>query len=197
MRPDKAAIAGEYYKMLLPELHKIPGFINETPLGSPSNPDKAVEVAAFENEEAIKRWRNESNHLRIQGKASHGVYESYRIRIGPTVDDDHNESVGLADEHQYIILYQCDKPDGSLNSDASSLISTGAPTEIKEYLLDSSVYHASQAVWISTWSSGFAASKFERLIDRVPGDIVKRIRVMRDYTKVHRKDAPSEEPGSR
>ena len=55
-----------------------------------------MNIAVWDDLEAIKTWRNEEHHLRVQGKGT-DVYESYRLRIGREVreDDTGNADIGL------------------------------------------------------------------------------------------------------
>ena len=193
---NRASIAESYYNTLVPEIHKISGFVSEQELQSPTTTEKSVTISYWEDEAAIKRWRNETTHLRIPKKASAGVFESYRIRVGPVVvQEEDKEDVSSGQEH-FIVFYQRDKAEEDLTDNNASLIGSDAASQVKENLLDSAVYRASQAVWISAWRSKAAAREFERSIHRVPGNSVKRIQVLRDYTKADRKDAPNLIPGS-
>ena len=83
---DKVAVAEEYYQSLVPRVKRIPGFIEDTFFGSPHAARKALNVAEWKDESAVREWRNESTHLRLQGEARHGVYESYRLRLGLAVE---------------------------------------------------------------------------------------------------------------
>lgn len=192
---DKLAVSEQYYKTLLPELQKVSGFIEETGFGSPHTPSKSVTISLWEDEAAVRRWRNESTHLRIQQKASTGVFESYRIRLGPALASDQDYNMALSGAGQCVVLYQREKHEGFLNDDITSLVGDSPALEVKEALLDCSVYQASQALWVSSWHSEAAACRFEKLIRRTPGDAIQRFRVLRDYGKFDRKDAPHEKPG--
>lgn len=193
---DKLAVAEQYYKTLHPKLLQVSGFIEESNFASPHTPEKSVAISQWEDEAAIRRWRNKSTHLRIQEKASTGVFESYRIRIGPALGSDQDSSnMALSGAGQCVVLYQREKHEGSLNNDIAPLVDDSHTLELKEALLDCSVYQASQTVWISTWRSETAADRFEKLIRRTPGDAIWRVRVLRDYGKFDRKDAPHEKAG--
>lgn len=68
-------------------------------------------------------------------------------------------------------------------------------TDVKNYMLDSAVYQGPSIIWVSAWRSRAAVENLEKAIRRTPGDDLKIVAVERDYTKIDRKDAPSEMPG--
>lgn len=192
---DKLAVAEQYYKTLVPKLQKISGFIEETSFGSPHASGKGVTISTWEDEAAISRWRNESTHLRIQQEASNGVFQDYRIRMGPALESTRKSDSASSEAGQCVMLYYREKDEGTSLEDITSLVDVSAAQEVKGDLLDCSVYLASQNVWISSWRSEAAAIKFEKLIPRTPDDAVRRVLVVRDYTKFDRKDAPHEKAG--
>ncbi|EXJ60736.1 hypothetical protein A1O7_04889 [Cladophialophora yegresii CBS 114405] len=196
-KEGKAAISEQYYNTLVPLLKASPGFIKETGFAAVHKERLTVLVASFEDEDAIKRWRNEPTHLRIQGNAAHGVYEDYHIRIGPLLDSDDQQATRNEGEvEQCILLYYRDSFEGTPADSIMSLLDMGdAAKEISEDLLDSSVYEGPQTLWISAWKSGAAARRFAELLPRTPGEEVKFILVKRDYSQVVRKEAPSETAG--
>ena len=190
---DKLKVAEQYYVSLVPRVKQISDFVEDSFFGSPHNPRSAVNIAEWKHEAALNEWRNESNHLRLQAKASNVVYESYRLRLGPAVDA--SDSVSEDGVRQYAILYYRDNVDGTPEDDVTSLLEPESVSIVKEGMLDSSVFQGPRILWVSGWRSAAAASKFEKAIPRIEGDSLSRVRVERDYTKSDRKDAPSENPG--
>ncbi|ETI24409.1 hypothetical protein G647_03778 [Cladophialophora carrionii CBS 160.54] len=196
-KEGKAAVSEQYYNTLVPLLKASRGFIKETGFAAVHKERLTVLVASFEDEGAIKRWRNEPTHIRIQGKAAHGIYEDYHIRIGPLLNSV-GQQTNQDDEEtkQCILLYYRDSFEGTPADSITSLIDVGKTAkEISDELLDSSVYEGPQILWISAWKSEAAASRFEKLLPRTPGDDVKFILVQRDYSQASRKEAPSATAG--
>lgn len=191
----KAAVSEQYYKTLSPILSKIRGFVSENGFGSPHIARLGALVSVWEDVDAISRWRNETTHLRIQQKASHGIYQDYRIRIGPEVDLDSSDP-SSDKASQIVLLYHRETFENTPEDNVTSLIDSAAATELQSELLDSSVYLGPHTLWISSWQSEAAASTFANLLPRSQGSEVKLIAVERDYTKSNRKDAPNENAGS-
>jgi heme-degrading monooxygenase HmoA len=198
-KEGKAAVSEQYYNTLVPLVNNSPGFINETGFAAVHKERLTVLVATFEDEDALKRWRNEPTHVRIQGKAAQGIYEAYRIRVGPLLESVSQQAKQNEGEVEHcILLFYRNSFEGTPADSITSLIDTDpAANEISDELLDSSVYQGPRILWISAWKSEAAASRFEKLIPRTSGDEAKFILVKRDYSKVSRGDAPSETPGGK
>ena len=190
-KPDKGKIAESYYKSLVPKVKQISGFVQDTFFGSPHTEGKAVNIAEWRDADAMSQWRNESNHLRAQGKGF-DVYESYRLRLGP-----HIEASKGNDGRHFVVLYYRESFDGTPEDNITSLLQAGAASVVKKDLLDSSVYQGPRTAWVSAWRSQDAADNLMKAIPRVDGDALVKMVVERDYSKTNRNDAPSESPGEK
>jgi len=192
----KGALAEQFYKTLTSILYKFPGFVSETGFGSPHVERREVLISVWEDEESMNRWRNESTHLSIQGKASRGIFHDYHIRLGPELDPNSTGRSSSNDASQMILLYFHDNYEQTPEDDIFSLVDSVSTTGLQSEILGSSVYIGQQTLWISLWKSQEGAMKFANSLSRSPGDDVKLVRVRRDYTKSRRKDAPNEIAGS-
>jgi heme-degrading monooxygenase HmoA len=172
----KAAVPEQYYKTLSSILSEIQGFISENGFESPHVARLGALVSVWEDVDAISRWRNEMTHLRIQQKASHGIYQDYRVRIGPELDPD-SSNPSTDEASQIVVLYYRDNFEKTPEDNITSLIDSTTATELQSELLDSSVYLGSQTLWISSWQSEAAASKLANLLSSFPGGHVKLIAV--------------------
>lgn len=192
---DKVETAVRYYKFLLPKVQAIEGFRGDNFYASPHVANKSVNVGEWDDSDSVRRWRNENNHLNSQSKASHGVYDSYRLRLGPAISEGSNdESAHL--RHFMTLLYQ-DKVDGTPSDDVTSLLDGQDASSLKDSMIDSVVYEGQRTLWITGWRSQEAAMKFQKALSGVlPGNIV-RLRIERDYTKTDRKDAPHQVAGTK
>lgn len=70
-----------------PELEKVPGFISVERFESLTEPGKILSLSFFEDEEAIKAWRNLEVHRKAQAKGRGGVFDNYRLRIAGVIRD--------------------------------------------------------------------------------------------------------------
>lgn len=69
------------------ELSKVEGFISIERFQSISEPNKLLSLSFWEDEEAVKKWRNIEMHRQAQSKGIESVFKDYRIRVGMIVRD--------------------------------------------------------------------------------------------------------------
>lgn len=80
----KAEGKAEYLKLaaaLKSKLAAIDGFISIERFQSINNDNKLLSLSFWENEEAVKAWRIQSNHQQAQHKGQHELFDFYRIRV--------------------------------------------------------------------------------------------------------------------
>ena len=86
---------------LRPLLDSTDGFISVERFQSLSNPAKLVSLSFFENEDAVRRWRETAEHRSAQSAGRHGVFVDYRLRVAAVVRD-----YSLHDRHQVPAKYE-------------------------------------------------------------------------------------------
>ena len=69
------------------ELGKIPGFISIERFQSISQPEKMLSLSFWENEEAIRQWRNLEIHRSAQVEGREYVFKDYRLRVAQVIRD--------------------------------------------------------------------------------------------------------------
>lgn len=62
-------------------LDKYDGFLGEEPCRNLFDDNKFVTLFYFRDRDAIKAWREDENHLRLQKKGRESIFSWYRIRI--------------------------------------------------------------------------------------------------------------------
>lgn len=72
---------------LKPLLANIPGFISIERFQSLADPQKLLSLSFWENEEAIKAWRNVKAHRTAQSKGRAYVFRDYHLRIAEVKRD--------------------------------------------------------------------------------------------------------------
>jgi heme-degrading monooxygenase HmoA len=72
---------------LKPLLERIDGFISVERFQSLANPDKILSLSFFRDEEAVKAWRNTTQHRNAQAAGRGGIFKGYRLRIAAVVRD--------------------------------------------------------------------------------------------------------------
>ncbi len=70
-----------------PLVEQVEGFISVERFHSLTNPDKLLSLSFFEDEDAVNRWRQLSEHRLAQAKGRGGVFESYRLKVAQVLRD--------------------------------------------------------------------------------------------------------------
>ncbi len=70
-----------------PMVAGIRGFISVERFESKTTPGKFVSIGFFEDEEAVREWRNLAEHRRVQQLGRTKLFESYRLRIASVLRD--------------------------------------------------------------------------------------------------------------
>ncbi|WP_420549315.1 antibiotic biosynthesis monooxygenase family protein [Curvivirga sp.] len=73
--------------ILKEELVKVEGFISVERFQSLTNPDKILSLSFFENETAVKKWRELKSHRAAQQSGRNGIFEDYRLRVASVIRD--------------------------------------------------------------------------------------------------------------
>lgn len=66
-------------------LEKAEGFIRAERFSSLVKERKLLSLSVWENEEAIKEWRNQQEHRKSQQQGRNSIFESYRITVASPI----------------------------------------------------------------------------------------------------------------
>jgi len=94
----KAQGKEEYLRIaaeLKPILEKIDGFISIERFQSMNDSNKLLSLSFWQNEQAVKTWREQSNHQQAQNKGQSTLFDDYRIRVATV-----NRDYGITDRAQ-------------------------------------------------------------------------------------------------
>ncbi len=70
---------------LRPIVEGIDGFISIERFESLSQPGKILSLSFWRDEEAVKEWRNISEHRQAQRDGRNGIFSDYRLRIASVI----------------------------------------------------------------------------------------------------------------
>ncbi|CAI6331191.1 unnamed protein product [Periconia digitata] len=160
-------------------------FSTETPFADPTHPETSLLFAQFVDEDAIIRWRNNSTHLGIMHHSRHHMFNQFRVIVGTDASNPSSELEGgrVVVVYQRLPLQDCQPEHMQLSyvtkSDTSALV-----TESEFFVGENSW------VWIAKLTDGSSAEEYEESLQRVSGDILDRVHVVREYTKTERSEAP-------
>lgn len=69
------------------DLEQIEGFISVERFESLTTPGKMLSLSIFEDEEAVRRWRETAPHRAAQKAGREGVFTDYRLRVAHLLRD--------------------------------------------------------------------------------------------------------------
>lgn len=128
------------------------------------------------------------------------MFDDYRLRIGPELSQDSQDedtaAMTTGKKGHVVVLYSCPVTEGMPvpSSSVTDLIDPAKITNkrLSDNLVDTAVYQAEKTVlWIYGWPDMAAAGKFVESMQRVEGDDVRSVHIVRDYGKCDTKEAPA------
>jgi heme-degrading monooxygenase HmoA len=199
-------------KMLRPELEAINGFVDNIRYKSLTRDGWILSLSNWRDEKSLVRWRTQSRHHQVQQKGRDAILADYHLRVGQlTADNQLPKGQVLAEQR----LDETEVGQGR----AVTLINAARPTEWKqtsnpwdcaEWLgLDpwngvstswdifDAVLTPGDLILLISWKDHEAADAYEK--SSTPRDDVRmrRVRIVRDYGKYDRREAPQYYPDAK
>jgi heme-degrading monooxygenase HmoA len=85
--PEHFEMYLEMAAMLRADLETIPGFVSVERFQSLTTPGKMLSLSFWEDEAAVKRWREHETHHEAQLRGRHQVFADYRLRVAAVIRD--------------------------------------------------------------------------------------------------------------
>jgi heme-degrading monooxygenase HmoA len=199
-------------KMLRPELEAINGFVDNIRYKSLTRDGWILSLSNWRDEKSLVRWRTQSRHHQVQQKGRDAILADYHLRVGQlTADNQLPKGQVLAEQR----LDETEVGQGR----AVTLINATRPTEwnqisnpweCAEWLgLDpwdgvstswdifDAVLTPGDLILLISWKDHEAADAYEN--SSTPRDDVRmrRVRIVRDYGKYDRREAPQYYPDAK
>jgi heme-degrading monooxygenase HmoA len=194
-----------YAKMLRPELQRIEGFVDNIRYRSLTREGWILSLSGWRDEKALVRWRTQANHHEVQEKGRQQVLLGYHLRVGQVTDD---TRVPDGQEIREQRLDETEIGDGT----TIVFIDATRPAEwVKEQraidvalwlglnpkangLVDWDAFDAvlspGEIILLTSWKDEGSARAFENTVALPQGGRLRRVRVVRDYTMMDRREAP-------
>jgi heme-degrading monooxygenase HmoA len=193
-------------KHLKPILEKIDGFVDNERFESKLRPGWVLSHSTWRDEKSVVRWRTEGEHHVIQGKGRFELFEDYHLRVGDVTADTDPPRDAPIHERRFdetevgaakIVTFTEITPDkGASFASQIDLLPARLGLDLKDgAVIDhdvfASIYNPGKLALLVGWSGPDAANAWSP--ERV-GGIAKlrhrRIRVVRDYGRFDRREAP-------
>jgi heme-degrading monooxygenase HmoA len=194
-------------KMLRPELDQEEGFVDNVRYKSLTREGWILSFSNWRDEKSLIRWRTRGRHHEFQQKGRDGILADYHLRVGQITADNRVSAECTLTEQR---LDETEVGEGT----AVTLINatrpaewrqTNNPYECAEWLglnpwaADSTSWDIFDAVLtpgdlilLITWRDAAAAQAREDMSARNDNARVRQVRIVRDYGKYDRREAPQD-----
>jgi heme-degrading monooxygenase HmoA len=192
-------------KTLRPELERVDGFVDNIRYRSLTRDGWILSLSNWRDEKALVRWRTHMRHHEVQQKGRDRILADYHLRVGQiTADDRLPAGYALAEQRldetevgagTAITLVNAARPAGLKETrDANDLakqlgLNPWAGPSASWDLFDA-VLTPGDLILLITWKDDSAARSYEGSLAPEDGARVRRVRVVRDYGKYDRREAP-------
>lgn len=193
-------------RRLKPIVENIDGFVDNERFESKRRPGWMLSHSTWRDEKAVVRWRTQGEHHAVQGRGRFEIFEDYHLRVGDVTADtapprdapvlerrfDETE-VGVAKLLTFseitpkagaAFLARPDLLPGLLGLD----LTDGA---VAEHDVLASIYNAGKLALLTSWKDTDAGKAWSpEKADGIETLRHRRIRVVRDYGRFDRREAP-------
>ena len=196
----------ELAKHLKPILETIDGFIDNERFESMRRPGWVLSHSTWHDEKSVVRWRTEGEHHAVQEKGRFDIFQDYHLRVGDvTVDSDPPKQAPVREQRfdateigkTKIVTFteiipaeaaalanQPDKLPARLGLDVND-------AAVGEYDVFASIYNPGKLALLVGWKNPQAADLWKpATFDGVAKLRHRRVRVVRDYGRFDRREAP-------
>jgi len=198
---------------LRPKLEKIDGFVDNERFESRRRPGWMLSHSSWRDEKSVVRWRTQGEHHAAQGKGRFEIFGDYHLRVGEVIADtappgeapvleqrlDETE-VGVAKLMTFSEITPKQGAAFAAEPDwlPARLGLDPADGAVAGHDVLASIYNAGKLVLLTSWKDtnagkAWAPEKF----DGVATLRHRRIRVVRDYGRFDRREAPQFYPDVR
>jgi heme-degrading monooxygenase HmoA len=205
-RPDQFDGYLSNAKMLRPELEQIDGFVDNIRYGSLTREGWILSLSGWRDEKALVRWRTQADHHQVQEQGRAGILKDYHLRVGQITADtqipdgqqlleQRLDETGVGEGTTAVLITAQRGPDlpdtATAEQTAASLgLDPGAPGLAFWDVYDA-VLQPGELLLHTVWQHARDADALQP-----PNGEQRRrqIRIVRDYSKDDRREAPQYYP---
>jgi len=196
----------ELAKHLKPILESIDGFIDNERFESRRRSGWVLSHSTWRDEKSVVRWRTEGEHHTVQEKGRFDIFQDYHLRVGEATFDsappkeapilerrfDETE-IGAA---KFATFTEITPDKGAALAAESDLLPAHLGLDLKDaaaidHDIFSSIYNPGKLALLVSWRDAQAASVWSpRKVAGIEKLRHRRIRIVRDYGRFDRREAP-------
>jgi heme-degrading monooxygenase HmoA len=192
-------------KQLRPQLETIDGFIDNERFESQRRPGWILSHSTWRDEKSVVRWRTAADHHAIQARGRQEVLSDYHLRVGDVTDD----TAGPVHPQRYdateiggakIVTLTELTPTPAIEPSAPGQVTDSLglnldDADVVDHDVFSSIYIPGKLAVLVSWSDADAPARWTPEPGAEVSELRHRIiRVIRDYGKFDRREAPQYYP---
>ncbi|THD53276.1 MAG: antibiotic biosynthesis monooxygenase [Bradyrhizobium sp.] len=193
-------------KHLKPIIETIDGFVDNERFESQRRPGWVLSHSTWRDEKSVVRWRTEGEHHAVQGKGRFEIFQDYHLRVGDvTADTDPPREAPIherrLDETEVgaakIVTFTEITPDKGAGFAAQiDLLPAHLGLDLKngaviDHDVFASIYNPGKLALLVGWIGPEAANAWSpKKVDGIEQLRHRQIRVVRDYGRFDRREAP-------
>ncbi|MGH6677905.1 MAG: antibiotic biosynthesis monooxygenase family protein [Bradyrhizobium sp.] len=196
----------EKAKFLKPIIETIDGFIDNERFESRLKPGWILSHSAWRDEKSLVRWRTVGEHHAMQEKGRFEVFADYRLRVGEATFDTNPPREAAIQEQRldetevgrgkFVTFTEITASKGAAFASQANLLLAQfgldqKDGDIVDHGIYDSIYNPGKFALLIGWTNAEAAGRWSpRKTDGVEKLRHRRIRVVRDYGRFDRREAP-------
>jgi heme-degrading monooxygenase HmoA len=193
-------------KHLKPILESIDGFVDNERFESQLRPGWVLSHSTWRDEKSLVRWRTEGEHRKVQEKGRFEIFQDYHLRIGDvTADTDPPRDAPIKElrfdetevgNAKFVTFTEITPSKGAdFGNQANRLWAHLGLDLTKNVVVEhdvwSSIYNPGKMALLVSWTDAKAADTWSpNQVDGIDRLRHRKIRVVRDYGRFDRREAP-------
>ena len=193
-------------KHLKPILEKIDGFVDNERFESQLRPGWVLSHSTWRDEKSVVRWRTEGEHHATQSKGRFDIFKDYHLRVGDvTFDTDPPREAPIQERRfdetevgnaKLVTFTEITPAKGAAFADQADLLPAHLGLDLKinaiaEHDVWASIYNPGKMALLVAWTDAKAGGLWmPKKIDGIEKLRHRRVRVVRDYGRFDRREAP-------
>ena len=191
---------------LKPIIETIEGFVDNERFESQRRPGWVLSHSTWRDEKSVVRWRTEGEHHAVQGKGRFEIFQDYHLRVGDVRADTDPPKEAPIHERRFdetevgaakIVTFTEITPDkGAKFATQIDLLPAHLGLDLKDgAVIDhdvfASIYNPGKLALLVGWNGPNAADAWSpKRVDGIEKLRHRKIRVVRDYGRFDRREAP-------
>jgi heme-degrading monooxygenase HmoA len=199
----------EKAKYLKPIIETIDGFVDNERFESRLKPGWVLSHSTWRDEKSLVRWRTQREHHAMQEKGRFEVFQDYRLRVGEATFDTDPKQAPIRelrfDETEvgpgkFVTFTEITPANGAAFTGQTDLLPAHFGLDLKaggivDRGIYDSIYIPGKLALLIGWKNAEAAGEWSpKKIEGVEQLRHRRIRVVRDYGRFDRREAPQYYP---